>query len=66
MIELRDIHGRRRYVAADAVASITETGPSSQWHGIKCIVTLFDGSAIECGDECAKVAEMVRNERAAA
>lgn len=66
MIELRDLHGHRRFVAADAIASITEAGASSQWHGIKCIVKLFDGSVIECGDECAKVAEMVRNERAAA
>ncbi len=66
MIELRDIHGRRRYVAADAVASITETGASSQWHGIKCIVKLFDGSVIECGDECAAVAAAVQRERAAA
>ena len=48
MIKLTDINGHTRYVAASAIASVTEAGASSQWHGIKSIVKLFDGLVIEC------------------
>jgi hypothetical protein len=50
------------YVAPSAVARITEAGLSSQWHGIRSIVRLFDGSVIECSE----VASDIRNQVASA
>lgn len=34
----------------DAVARISEAGASSQWHGIRCFVRLFDGTLLESTD----------------
>lgn len=42
------------YVAPDNICRITEAGISSQWHGIRSIVKLFDGTTLEC-DEHAEV-----------
>ncbi len=38
------------YVAPDNIARVTEASTSSQWHGIRAIVRLFDGDVLECSD----------------
>ncbi len=50
MIEIRDYKGISHYVARDAIATVTVAATSSQWHGIRAYVKLFDGSIIESGD----------------
>ena len=50
MIEINTLNGRQ-LVAHAAVARIAEAGPSSQWHGIRCYVYLFDGKTLESVDE---------------
>lgn len=47
MIQMTDHDGRSHYVAASAVAQISEAGPSSAWHGIRSFVKLFDGRVLE-------------------
>lgn len=59
MIRITDFSGQVHWVAPTAVASVTETCASSQWHGIKAIVKLFDGTVIEALDEARRVAERV-------
>ena len=38
------------YVAPANIARITEAGVSSQWHGIRSFVRLFDGAVLECSE----------------
>lgn len=47
MIRVADINGQTHYLAASAIARVTEAGASSQWHGIRAYVKLFDGTTIE-------------------
>jgi hypothetical protein len=56
MLQLTDINGATHYIAADNICRITEAGLSSQWHGIKSIVRLFDGATIECQQDAKTVA----------
>lgn len=62
MIKITDYKGRTHFVAADAIAKVSEAGASSQWHGIRCIVKLFDGSVIEAGDTADWIAAAVAQE----
>lgn len=64
MIELVTYDGHTMFVAPSAIASVTEAGTSSQWHGIRSIVRLFDGKAIEASQTAQWVVEQIR--RAAA
>jgi len=41
------------------IARITEAGVSSQWHGIRSFVRLFDGAVLECSEVAADIAEQV-------
>lgn len=66
MVKIIDFNGRTVYAAPDAVASITEAGASSQWHGIRSIVKLFDGRVIEAQEEAGRLAAAVDAARAAA
>lgn len=59
MIKLTDINGRDVYVAAGNVARVNQADPSSQWHGIKSHVRLFDGGHIECQQDAATVNGLV-------
>jgi len=59
MIELTTNTGTKHYVHKDAIAQITVAGVSSQWHGIRCYVKLFDGTVIDCRDTAAEVASMM-------
>ena len=47
MITLTTSNGYKHYLAPDAIASVTEAGASSQWHGICAIVRTFDGQVLE-------------------
>ncbi len=47
MITVTDPQGHKITLAAQAIASVKETGASSQWHGIRAIVKCFDGEIIE-------------------
>ena len=38
------------YLALKTIARVTETGVSSQWHGIRSIVKTFDGQTLECSE----------------
>ena len=62
MIKISAPLGKTTYLHQDAIASITEAGTSSQWHGIKCYVKCFDGTVLECGDTAKEVAEMIAKE----
>ena len=55
MIKLIDIEGRAHYVSPANIARVTEPGASSQWHGIRSIVRLFDGDVIEAQQSAAEV-----------
>ncbi len=38
------------YVAPDNIARVTEASTNCQWHGIRAIVKLFDGTVLECSE----------------
>ena len=59
MICIQNYRGQYSYVSPDAVASITEAGTSSKWHGIHSFVTLFDGRLIESGEDAWLIAKRV-------
>lgn len=59
MIRIQNHRGRYDYVSPDAVASIQEAGTSSQWHGIRSFVKLFDGRLIESSEDAALIAERI-------
>lgn len=56
MIKITDSNGMANYLAAAAIASVTEAGTSSQWHGIKSYVRLFDGRVLEAVESAAQIA----------
>ncbi len=62
MIELRLHSGRKEYIAASAIARISEAPTSSQWHGIRCYVRTTDGKTLECTDDAADVRQRVEAE----
>jgi len=55
MIRVTDINGRTQYLAPAAIARVVEAGPSSQWHGIRCIVHLFDGKVVEAQERADEI-----------
>lgn len=56
MIRVTDINGCDFYIAASNIASINVAATSSQWHGVRSIVHLFDGGLIECQQEARDIA----------
>lgn len=50
MIAITDHRGMKQLVSLQAIATVKEAGASSQWHGIRSIVKLFDGSIIESSE----------------
>lgn len=54
-----DFKGVSTYLHPNAIASITEAGASSQWHGIRSYVKCFDGKTIECRDTAQEIAAML-------
>lgn len=61
MIKITDYRGRTHYLHPDAIAKLSEAAVSSQWHGIRCVVTCFDKTVIEaCNTVDMIVAELVK------
>ena len=50
---------RTHYVAANGIAAVIEAGASSQWHGIRSFVKLFDGSTLECSETASEIAAQI-------
>ena len=50
------------HVNPKAIARITEARPSSQWHGIRAIVKLFDGEILEVEETAGAVMSLVRTD----
>lgn len=63
MIEITDYKGLKHYVAPSAIAQISEASASSQWHGIRCYVKLFDGTVIESGDTADRIVAATEKEK---
>ena len=59
MIKLTQHNGNAVYLAPDAIARIKEAGTSSQWHGIRSIVTTFDKQTLEVQDRAEDIAKAV-------
>ena len=47
MINVQDINGRCHLLNTEAISRVTEAGASSQWHGVRTIIRMIDGSIIE-------------------
>lgn len=62
MLKLHDSDGRVHYVASGAIAHIEETAASSQWHGIRSLVYLSDGTRIECSQKADEVITLMNRE----
>lgn len=62
MIEVTDCGGHRHYLAPAAIASVSEAGVSSQWHGIRSHVRMFDGRTIEARDTVDEIAARLAKE----
>lgn len=50
------------YVATSAIARISEAGASSQWHGIRAHVTLFDGQKLEVEQQASEINKLIEQE----
>ena len=55
MIRIDDSSGKAHYVAVGSIAHFQEAATSSQWHGIRSIVRLVDGTIIEAQDSCERI-----------
>lgn len=64
MIKLYNFNGTHHFVAATAIARVSETGASSAWHGIRSLVYLFDGKVIECNQTADEVRRLIEAEGA--
>lgn len=62
MITITGINGQKHHLSAAAIASVTEASTSSQWHGIRAIVKLFDKSVIEAQEPAQQIAAAVEGE----
>lgn len=59
MVKMTDRNGLARFVAASAIASISEASASCRWHGTRAIVKLFDGTLIETQESATDLARAV-------
>jgi len=46
-------------VHPDAIAKVTQASTSSQWHGIRAIIKLFDGSTLEVSESLEEVLALI-------
>ncbi len=55
------LHGAAttQYVSPQAIDFVIAAGPSSQWHGIRCYVHLFDGGTIEVAETADDVLRLI-------
>lgn len=63
MIKLTQHNGAAIYLAPEAIARITEAGASSQWHGIRSIVTTFDKQTLELQDRADDIAKAIASQQ---
>ena len=61
MIEIRS-NGKTVYVSTVAIASVTEAGASSQWHGVRSYIKTFDGMTIDCEQTAKEVIEAMKGQ----
>lgn len=60
MIQLTGINRNAIHLAPTAVASVTEAGASSQWHGICAIVRTFDGQVLEVRERADYIVRQIK------
>ncbi|BAW24317.1 MULTISPECIES: hypothetical protein [Pseudomonas] len=63
MIQLTGINRNAIHLAPAAIASVTEAGSSSQWHGICAIVRTFDGQVLEVRDRADDIVRQIKEAR---
>lgn len=63
MIQLTGINRNAIHLAPAAIASVTEAGASSQWHGICAIIRTFDGQVLEVRERAADIAQQLNMRR---
>ena len=63
MIAITDIYGRKRYLAASAIAQIKEAGASQAWHGIRSNVQTTTGEWIEAQESPEQIVRRMDDER---
>ncbi len=59
MITLTGVNRNAIHLAPAAIASVTEAGASSQWHGICAIVRTFDGQVLEVKQRADDIARQI-------
>jgi hypothetical protein len=57
-----DINGRKVYINPAEIVSIDEAGASSNWHGIRTVITLSNKRVIEAQDSFGTIIKMVTDE----
>ena len=60
MIELDTEDGKKLYLAYNAISEVIEANTSSQWHGIKSYVKIFNGKTYGVSNTCSEIAKKVR------
>ncbi|UVL70612.1 hypothetical protein [Pseudomonas protegens] len=63
MITLTGINRNAIHLAAAAIASVTEAGASSQWHGICAIIRTLDGQVLEVRERADAIAQQLSMRR---
>jgi hypothetical protein len=63
MIKLRLYNGQAIWLHPEAIARIVEADASSQWHGIRSIVTTFDKKLFELNESAERVADLIEQAR---
>lgn len=58
MIRLTTQQGAH-FVNLENIARISEAGVSSQWHGIRSFLKLFDGTTLECHETASDIAKQI-------
>jgi hypothetical protein len=66
VITLHNSQGLKVLLHRDAIARVVETGASSQWHGIKAVVTTFDGQRYEVGQTVREIEQLIEADAAKA
>ncbi|WP_449432336.1 hypothetical protein [Pseudomonas putida] len=60
MIQLTGINRNAIHLAPAAIASVTEAGASSQWHGICAIVRTFDSQVLEVRERADDIVRQIK------
>ena len=59
MIRVADMNGQAHHLNPASIARVTEAGASSQWHGIRALVRMFDGAVLEVQETAASIAHAI-------